>query len=160
MGRSHLRCKNRTLLLCSVSLLRVGDKFAFLLNSRLILFYFIYFILLLVLYYCPKLGQLFFTKWCYSPDYVFILSDLVPHWILIVSFVWTVVMVHGFLQMDSACGVYRPNGLVFYHRLWNRSQHVSCFHVCYCDLSGVAYILQFVSSQLWTECRRACLVQI
>ena len=120
MGRSHLRCKNRTLLLCSVSLLRVGDKFAFLLNSRLILFYFIYFMLLLVLLYCPKLGQKFFTKWCYSPDYVFILSDLVPHWILIVSFVWTVVMVHGFLQMDSACGVYRPNGLVFYHRLWNR----------------------------------------
>jgi len=68
MGRCHLRCKNRTLLLCSVSLLRVGDKFAFLLNSRLILFYFIYFMLLLVLCYCPKLGQKFFTKWCYSPD--------------------------------------------------------------------------------------------
>ena len=44
-----------------------------------------------------------------------------------------------FLQMDSACGVYRPYGLVFYHRLCNRSQRVSCFHVCYCDLSGVAY---------------------
>ena len=44
MGRCHLRCKNRTLLLCSVSLLRVGDKFAFLLNSRLIfiLFYLFY----------------------------------------------------------------------------------------------------------------------
>ena len=27
MGRCHLRCKNRTLLLCSASLLRVGDKF-------------------------------------------------------------------------------------------------------------------------------------
>jgi hypothetical protein len=54
MGRCHLRCKNRALLLCSVSLLRVGDKFVFLLNSRLI---FIYFILLLVFYYCPKLGQ-------------------------------------------------------------------------------------------------------
>jgi len=53
-----------------------------------------------------------------------------------------------FLQMDSACGVYRPYGLVFYHQLCNRSQHVSCFHICYCDLSGVAYILQFVSSQL------------
>ena len=53
-----------------------------------------------------------------------------------------------FLQIDSACGVYRPNGLVFYHRLCNRSEHVSWFHVCYCDLSGVAYILQFVSSQL------------
>jgi len=26
-----------------------------------------------------------------------------------------------FLQMDSACGVYRPTGLVFYHRLCNRS---------------------------------------
>ncbi len=65
MGRCHLRCKNRTLLLCSVSLLRVGDKFrVFLLNSL----YFIYFMLLLVLFYCPKLGQKFFTKWCYSPD--------------------------------------------------------------------------------------------
>ena len=42
MERCHLRCKNRTLLLCSVSLLRVGDKFAFLLNSRLILFYLFY----------------------------------------------------------------------------------------------------------------------
>ncbi len=27
MGRCHLKCKNRALLLCSVSLLRVGDKF-------------------------------------------------------------------------------------------------------------------------------------
>ena len=46
MGRCHLRCKNRTLLLCSISLLRVGDKFArFLLNSRLIF-------ILFILYYC------------------------------------------------------------------------------------------------------------
>ena len=29
----------------------------------------------------------------------------------------------------------------------NRSQRVSCFHVCYYDLSGVAYILQFISRQ-------------
>ena len=77
MGRCHLRCKNRTLLLCSVSLLRVGDKFAFFIEFTSY-FYFIYFILLLIFDYCPKLGQ-FFTKWCYSPDYVFILSDLVPH---------------------------------------------------------------------------------
>jgi hypothetical protein len=28
-----------------------------------------------------------------------------------------------FLQMDSACGVYRPYGLVFYHRFCNRSQN-------------------------------------
>ena len=41
--------------------------------------------------------------------------------------------------MDSACGVYRPCGLVFCHQLCNRSQRVSCFHVCYCDQSGVAY---------------------
>ncbi len=78
MGRCHLRCKKRTLLLCSVSLLRVGDKFAFLLNSRL---YFILFILYYCqfLYYCPKLGQKFFTKWCYSPDnnsFRFCLLDL------------------------------------------------------------------------------------
>jgi len=53
-----------------------------------------------------------------------------------------------FLQMDSAYGVYRPYGLVFYHQLCNRSQHVSCSHVCCCNLSGVAYILQLVSSQL------------
>ena len=66
MGRCHLRCKNRTLLLCSVSLLRVGDKFR--VFYWIHVFYFIYFMLLLVLLYCPKLGQKFFTKWCYSPD--------------------------------------------------------------------------------------------
>ena len=49
MGRCHLRCKNRTLLLCSVSLLRVGDKFrVFLLNSRF-LFYLFYAIVSLTL---------------------------------------------------------------------------------------------------------------
>jgi hypothetical protein len=47
-----------------------------------------------------------------------------------------------FLQMDSACGVYRPYGLVLFHRFCNCSQYVSRFHVCYYDMSGVAYILQ------------------
>ncbi len=58
------------------------------------------------------------------------------------------------------CNVYRPFGLVFYHRLCNLSQSVCYFHVCYCDQSGVACSLQFVTSQLWTECQRTCLIQL
>ncbi len=54
------------------------------------------------------------------------------------------------------CGVYRPCGLVLCHQLCNRSQRVSCFHVRCLDQSGVAYILQFVSSQLRTARQRAC----
>ncbi len=42
MGRCHLRCKNRTLLLCSVSLLRVGDKFRVFYWIHFILFYLFY----------------------------------------------------------------------------------------------------------------------
>ena len=51
MGRCHLRCKNRTLLLCSVSLLRVGDKFRVFIEftSYFILFYLFYAIVSLIL---------------------------------------------------------------------------------------------------------------
>jgi len=68
-----------------------------------------------------------------------ILSDLVQHWILIVSFVWTVVVVHGcFFTWTLLCGGYHPFGLVFYHQLCNCSRHISYFHVRYCNQSGCA----------------------
>ncbi len=48
----------------------------------------------------------------------------------------------------------------FCHRLCNRNPHVYYFHVSYCDQSGIAFSLQFVSRQLRTECQRSCLIRI
>ncbi len=158
MGMCHLRCKNRTLRLCSVSLLRVGDKFCIFIEFTF-LFYFIYFILLLFLYYCPKLGQQFFTKWCYSPNINSFRfgSALNPDSSIRMNCQQSMVL---FSRWTLLCRVYRPCGLVLCHRLCNRSQHVCYFHVYYCDQSGIACSLQFYPSQLRTECRRACLIQI
>jgi hypothetical protein len=40
------------------------------------------------------------------------------------------------------------------------SQLIHYFHLCCCDQFGFAFSLQFVSSQLQIECRRAYLIQI
>jgi len=61
-----------------------------------------------------------------------------------------------FSNWTLLCGGYHLFGLVFYHQLCNWSY----FHVCYCNQSGFACSLQFVSSQLQMECQRACLIWI
>ena len=52
---------------------------------------------------------------------------LVPHWILVVTFVCTVIIVHGsFPFWTLLCGVYRPYGFIFCHQLYNHSVTAIC----------------------------------
>ncbi len=54
-------------------------------------------------------------------------SILVPHWILVATFVCTVTIVHGsFPFWTLLCRVYCPYGLIFCHRLYDCSVTVIC----------------------------------
>ncbi len=68
----------------------------------------------------------FYLKWCYSQE-VDLFPFLAPHWILVVTFVCTVIIVHGsFPFWTLLCGVYRPYGFIFCHQLYNHSVTAIC----------------------------------
>ncbi len=92
---------------------------------------------------------------------MFIHSDFVPHWTLIVPCIWTVIIVHGSLQyLDS--DLWRIPSLTWVVYLWlcNCNRCNVCSHACCYDLSVIACDLIFCSSWPWMECQRACLIRI
>ena len=78
---------------------------------------------------------------------------LVPHWILVVTFVCTVITVHGSFHpfWTLLCGVYRSYGIIYFM--------ANVIPWCYCDLFGEACSLQF-TSELRTGHQRLCLVWV
>jgi hypothetical protein len=104
MGRCHLRCKNSLLLLKCKFLLKVGDKKIVFLIEFTFLFYFILFI-----YTDISISSLYgVTLW------KLVFPFLVPHWILVVTFVCTVISPWFFSIWTLPCEVYRPYGLIFF----------------------------------------------
>ena len=117
MVRYHLRCKNSLLLLKRKFLLRVGDK-------SLCFFIEFTFLSCFIYLHC-YISVFYFTKWCYSLEVDFLI--LVPHWILVVTFVRTVIIVHGSLPFwILLCGVYHPYGLIVCYQLYNHSFTAIC----------------------------------
>ncbi len=140
MVRYHLRCKNSLLLLECKFLLRVGDKKIVLLIEFRFLFYFIFIYL-----HCyistfslngVTLWKLIFPFW-------------VPHWILVVTSVSTVISPWFFSIVDSALRSIYPYGLVFFANFD-------------CSVTAIYFatpILQ-CTSELQTGHRRLCHVKV
>ncbi len=101
MVRYHLSCKNSLLLLKRKFLLRVGEKLVFLIEF-MFLFYFVFIYLHCYISTSSLNGV---TLW------KLIFPFLVPHWILVVSFVSTVISSWFFPFWTLLYGVYRPYGL-------------------------------------------------
>ncbi len=101
MVRYHLRCKNNLLLLKRKFLLWVEDKkLFFFLNSH---FYFIHFLCYISI---SSLNGV--TLWKLNFPF------LVPHWIMVVTFVCTAISPWFFSIWTLLCGVYHPYGLIFF----------------------------------------------
>ncbi len=91
--------------------------------------------------------------------WILVLSVLVPHWILIVPFVWTDVIVHGSLPyLDSALRRIPSFSLVLNLQLCLHSQCIKCFCAdCY-NQSVIICVLQCCANQPQMKCERACLI--
>ena len=118
MMRYHLRCKNSLLLL----------KLSYV-ESRRCKFHFSFWIHIFILYYWIHLH-------CHNSIsslngitlWKLIFPILVPHWILVDTFVCTVITVHGSFNpfWTLLCGVYCPYGLIFCRQRYNRNVTAIC----------------------------------